>query len=169
MTESTTSPPPFAFAPVPCRARHDGWTPERQTRFIQALAATDVVTAAAKAVGMSAKSAYALLKRAGEDSGFARAWDAALDRSYRDALTDSLGRLVHGEQIPVFYRGRQVGSYRRFNDRLALATMRAVAAREERRKAEPRRPSDQLDPAERLHLALQAIGSSTPPGDPRDL
>jgi hypothetical protein len=33
-------PPLPDFAPVPLRYRHDGWTPERQRGFIEALAAT---------------------------------------------------------------------------------------------------------------------------------
>ena len=32
-------PDPFAFAPVPVRARKDGWTPERQRRFVDLLVA----------------------------------------------------------------------------------------------------------------------------------
>ncbi|HEX2763027.1 MAG TPA: hypothetical protein VHM92_04155 [Allosphingosinicella sp.] len=32
--------PSLAFTPVPRRYRHDGWTPERQVAFIEALADT---------------------------------------------------------------------------------------------------------------------------------
>ena len=41
------------FLPVPLRARADGWTPERQARFIGLLAETGSVVEAARAVGMS--------------------------------------------------------------------------------------------------------------------
>ncbi|MGG9078526.1 hypothetical protein, partial [Escherichia coli] len=68
----------LALTPVPSGStRHDGWTPERQRAFLQQLARIGVVSAAAGAVGMSAKSAYALRKRAGAES-FAAAWEAAL-------------------------------------------------------------------------------------------
>jgi hypothetical protein len=65
------------FTPVPTKARHDGWTPARQSRFIEALAAAKSVTRACKAVGKSAVTAYALRKHPGAES-FATAWDAAL-------------------------------------------------------------------------------------------
>lgn len=122
-------PQPLSFTPVPGRARHDGWTPERQRRLIAALCAAGTVGAAARLVGMSAKSAYALRRRAGEDSEFARAWDAALDRNYHDVLEQALPRAIDGEVVPVFYGGRQVGQYRRYDTRLALAVLRAHAAR----------------------------------------
>ena len=125
------SPEPVAqpFTPVPCRARRDGWTPERQERFIAALARTGTVTAAARAVGMTARSAYKLRDRAGEDSEFARAWDAGLERGCDDALSLLAGRAIEGERVPVFYGGRQVGEYRRYDNTLAIAVLRAYAAR----------------------------------------
>jgi hypothetical protein len=73
MSESPADP--FAFEPVPsASSRHDGWTPERQRAFIAELARIGMVSAAAPSVGMSRKSAYELLKRAGPESGFARVW-----------------------------------------------------------------------------------------------
>lgn len=57
--------------------RPDGWTPERQARFLAALAATRSVTDAARAVSMSRESAYRL--RARDRRGlFAYLWDQAL-------------------------------------------------------------------------------------------
>lgn len=132
MTESPPpgpAPDPLAFTPVPGRARHDGWTPERQQRFIAALAAIGLVAHAARSVGMSSKSAYALRRRAGDDSSFVRAWDAALGEALTEAIAIGVERSLAGEQVPVFYRGRQVGSWTRYDDRLALATLRAAAAR----------------------------------------
>ena len=124
----TESPLP-TFAPVPTRARHDGWSPERQHLFVQALARLGAVEASARVVGMSPRSAYSLRKRAGEDSEFARAWDAALSRSYHDAVDALLPVALHGERIPVFYSGRQVAEYRRYDTRAALTILRARAAR----------------------------------------
>lgn len=40
-------PPIPEFAPVPRKYRHDGWTPERQKAFIEALADCGSVTRAA--------------------------------------------------------------------------------------------------------------------------
>lgn len=117
---------PLPFTPVPtARVRHDGWTTARQRDFIANLARIGVVTAAARAVGMSPKSAYALRKRAGEESEFAAAWDAALDEGRRRALDTAISRALHGERVPVFYGGRQIGEYVRYNDSLVIAALRA--------------------------------------------
>ena len=68
-----------AFAPVPRKcARHDGWTPERQRAFIEALADTGSVSRAAAQVNMSSEGAYYLRRQAGAE-GFRAAWEAALD------------------------------------------------------------------------------------------
>ena len=63
-----------AFAPVPTKRRHDGWTPTRQNDFIAALAESGCVTEACAAVRMSPKSAYALRARP-DASTFRQAWE----------------------------------------------------------------------------------------------
>lgn len=66
------------FTPVPRQyVRHDGWTPERQIAFIEALADTGSVEAACKAVDMSQAGAYNLRRQPGAES-FRKAWQAAL-------------------------------------------------------------------------------------------
>lgn len=58
-------------------ARHDGWTPQRQLDFLDALARTRSVARSARAAGMSREGAYRL--RARDPHGlFAAAWDRAL-------------------------------------------------------------------------------------------
>lgn len=66
------------FTPVRLKARHDGWTPERQRRFIEELAATRSVSKACRAVGMSRDSAYKLRGRP-EAAQFRLAWAKALE------------------------------------------------------------------------------------------
>lgn len=117
---------PLVFAAVETAARHDGWTPDRQRDFIAQLARIGVVSAAARAVGMSPKSAYALRRRAGEGSGFAVAWACAIGEGRAQALDLSIDRAVEGEETPVFYRGRQIGTRRRYDNRLLLAALRAT-------------------------------------------
>lgn len=74
--------PRFA-CPEPCR--RDGWTPARQLAFLEILARTRSVTAAARSVGMSREGAYRLRRRA--DAGlFAATWDRAMGAG-RIALT----------------------------------------------------------------------------------
>lgn len=113
------------FKPIKSASRrHDGWTPEKQRAFIECLATIGVVSAAAKAIGMSPKSAYALLKRAPEESGFAQAWSFAIESGRGRALDTAVERAFHGVVTPIFYRGRQIGERRRFNDRLLMAALR---------------------------------------------
>ena len=67
------------FVPVPRQTyRHDGWTEDRQRRFIAALADTGSVHAACRAVNMSQAGAYHLRRQPGAQS-FRAAWQAAID------------------------------------------------------------------------------------------
>lgn len=117
----------FAFEPVPSASnRHDGWTPERQRGFIYALSKIGMVSAAAQAVGMSRKSAYALLKRAGPGGSFARAWHEALAAGRTSAWLTAVDRAINGVEEPYFYRGIQRGTRRVYNDRLLIAALRSI-------------------------------------------
>src|SRR5690349_17720266 len=71
-------PMPIRFTPVPLKARHDGWTADRQRRFIHVLAATKSLAKACAAVGMSRTSAYKLRDRP-DALHFRLAWRAALE------------------------------------------------------------------------------------------
>lgn len=73
------------FTPVPVRPRHDGWSPAVQFEFIVALAGGASVDGAARAVGQSRTTAYALRKRAGAAS-FAAAWESALAYARRERI-----------------------------------------------------------------------------------
>ena len=65
------------MGPRASRIRRDGWTPERQLRFLDALACTRSVIAAARDAGMSRESAYRLARRR-EGALFAYLWDRIL-------------------------------------------------------------------------------------------
>lgn len=65
------------FTPVPLQPRHDGWLPSVQFDFIVLLARGFSIEAAARSVGKSRTTAYALRKRPGA-AGFAASWDSAL-------------------------------------------------------------------------------------------
>jgi len=79
------------------RVRSDGWTPERQLRFLDALASTRSVVKAAAFAGMSRESAYRLCERK-EGALFAALWDRAVgsqppqSKVHTDSLPD--GRLM---------------------------------------------------------------------------
>jgi hypothetical protein len=61
-------PPIPAFAPVPRKYRHDGWTPERQRAFIEALADCGSVTRAAAMVNMAQANCYTLRRAPGAEA-----------------------------------------------------------------------------------------------------
>jgi hypothetical protein len=119
-------PDPLAFTPVVTIVRHDGWTPDRQRKFISALEAIGSVAPAARAVGMSKQSAYALRKRPGAES-FAQAWDIALQMGQDRAFDIVMDRAMHGVIVPRFYRGRCIGTIHRWDSRLLLAALRETA------------------------------------------
>ncbi|PKP86141.1 MAG: hypothetical protein CVT78_13915 [Alphaproteobacteria bacterium HGW-Alphaproteobacteria-17] len=104
-------------------ARHDGWTPERQVGFIEALAETACVTQAAAAVGLSATAAYNLRRRP-EAQAFQLAWDAALDFRVRRLADAALSRAVHGVPRPIYYQGERIGEWRHYDERLTMFILR---------------------------------------------
>jgi hypothetical protein len=59
------------------KTRRDGWTAERQLRFLDALTGTRSISKATAAAGMSRESAYRLRDRR-EGALFAALWDRAL-------------------------------------------------------------------------------------------
>lgn len=128
---------PIDFTPVPRqRKRRNGWTPEAQRTFIAALEECGCVARAARAVGMSPRSAYRLLGAEGADS-FAAAWDQAIARGVERVRGDAMLRALHGSWVPVVRRGRVVRMEFRHNDRLALGILsgrdgRSLADRRER-------------------------------------
>ena len=77
----------FPFTPVRLRYREDGWTPDRQRRYVSLLAATGHAGKAARGVGMTEQSA-AKLRRRPDAASFARACALAVQsarRRWRDA------------------------------------------------------------------------------------
>ncbi|WP_375395547.1 hypothetical protein [uncultured Sphingomonas sp.] len=112
-----------AFDPVAARLRQDGWTPERQTGFIEALAECGCVDEACKRVGMGTSSAYALRRR-GDARSFRAAWDAAIDVAVERLSDAAFARALHGVATPVFYKGEQVGERVRHDERLTMFLLR---------------------------------------------
>lgn len=113
----------------PTRLRVAGWSVEKQRAFIVALADTGCVSHAAQAVGRSRQSAYQLRNRAPR-SIFALAWDVAIDLGRKRLFDIALEHAIEGREVPVWYKGEQVGTRRVYNDRLTaflLAHKRAPA------------------------------------------
>ncbi len=100
----------------------DRWTATKMAAFLRQLSATHSVSAAARAVGMSRQSAYRLRSRL-KGGAFDLAWDVAFHHSYDNLAHAALERALNGVEVPVFFQGEQVGSYRRFDERLTVALL----------------------------------------------
>lgn len=111
-------PAEYRWVPVRRKPRADGWTEEKQRRFIEVLADTGLVTLAAKEVGMTRLSAYRL-RRAPYAAAFARAWDVARERAGTLIEDIAFERAIEGVEHDNYDSyGELAGSKRIYNDRL---------------------------------------------------
>ena len=132
-------PDAYRWVPVLKKRRKDGWSPDRQRAFIEALADTGSVATAAQRVGMSESSAYRLRRSPGAEA-FDRAWGAAIDAAAKKLLDAAFERALVGSDEPVFDRdGNRVGRRLRQSDRLLMFLLRAYAP--DRFQDAPRRPA----------------------------
>jgi hypothetical protein len=111
------------FVAVLRKHRHDGWTPERQKAFIEALADTGSVTRAAAQVNMAQANCYALRRAPGAED-FRRAWEAALDFGVARLKDIAFERAIEGQLVPVFVAGKLMGFRRKRNDHLLMFCLR---------------------------------------------
>lgn len=103
--------------------RRNSITPDRQRAFIAALAATEIVTQAARSIGASLEALYKLRGLAGAE-GFAAAWEAAIDRGMARLEDCALERAIVGELRPVVSGGEVVAHYIRHDTQLILFLLR---------------------------------------------
>jgi len=106
--------------------RLDGWTAEKQTAFLQMLAATQSVAVAAKAVGMSRQSAYKLRARL-DDAPFGAAWRMATQSARNVLVEAALDRAINGVEVPHYWQGELVGTSRRYDERLTAPLLHSSA------------------------------------------
>ena len=117
--ERPHSLPAIPFDPVPVQPRRDGWTAAKQRRFIEVLAETGIVRAAAAAVGMSEASAHRLARR--PDAGaFCAAWDAALRMAARAAAAKLYEYALDGMTETVWRDGEIVYRRRRPSEKALI-------------------------------------------------
>lgn len=113
-----------AFTPVPRQTvRHNGWSPEVQKAFIEALADTGSVTAACRAVNRADHGVY-LLRRHPEAGEFRKAWEAALALGVKRIEDVAMDRALNGVEVPVYHFGQIVGTRRVYNDSLLMFMLR---------------------------------------------
>ncbi len=92
------------YAPT-LRKRHDGWTVERQHKFLDCLGHTGCVTDASRIAGVSVTSARRLQNHFPE---FAKAWDAALKRAGQGLEAVAYKRAVEGRETIIIRKGKEV-------------------------------------------------------------
>ena len=162
---ATFDPAEFEWRPVPRRPRADGWTPEVQRSFIQALADTGLVEHAARAVDMSVQSAYKL-RNAPDSRSFAQAWHAALASAAGRVLDLAFTRAIEGDEIPLFDRdGCRIGARWKIDNRMAMFILRAYMPDRFRHAHQDvvqpgERPAPSLPP---VAEAVAALAPVTPP------
>lgn len=119
------SPPGPAPAPTPQpRPRRDGFTPERQERFIELIRGGASGREAARGIGISPTTAYNLYNSP-EGAHFKAAWDEAAkvtDVVLEDTAYD---RAVNGQEEVVYHQGRRVGVRWRYDNKLLMQLLRA--------------------------------------------
>ncbi len=120
----TGDDPLLDFAPyIHVAPRRNSITPERQREFIATLAATGIVTQAARSIGASLEALYKIRGRTGAE-GFAAAWDAAVERGYSRLEDCALERAIAGEERPVVWDGRVVATWKRYDTGLLMFLLR---------------------------------------------
>ena len=161
------NPDEYRWVPVRRRPRLDGWTEEKQRRFIEVLADTGLVSEAAKAVDMSVSSAYRLRNAPGGES-LDRAWTMATNAAAARLVDLAFSRAIEGQEEPVFDRdGIRVGARRRYNDRLMMFLLRAYHPDRFRPAHEDTRQPGEAPPPAAVPLAeaVKAL-APVPPADP---
>jgi hypothetical protein len=116
--------PLLGFTPVPHKQlKKNSLNPDRQRKFIAALAATGIVTDAAKAAGASQEAFYRLRNQPGAEE-FRAAWDEALDRALTRIEDAAVQRAIEGVEKPIVSGGKLLGWYRVHNEGLVMFLLR---------------------------------------------
>ena len=121
--ESDLPEEPAEPRPRPYVARGDRWNKPKMAEFLRQLAATHSVTAAARAVGMSRKSAYKLRSRL-KGQPFDIAWEAAFRHGYDDLAQAALELALEGEEVPHYYQGELKATHRKRNPQLMVQLLK---------------------------------------------
>jgi hypothetical protein len=110
----------LGFAPyLHKRPRANSITPDRQVAFVAALAASGIVTQAARRIGVSLEALYKLRNQPGAEA-FSAAWDAAIDRGMARLEDCALERAIAGEERVIVRGGEVVATWRRYDTQLLV-------------------------------------------------
>lgn len=121
--ESASDPDPAPqladYQPAQLRPRHDGWTAERQRRFLTVLAETGSISMACARAGVSSRSAYRLRAHS-QGAAFADAWDTALRLATARLTTLAYERATRGTVRETWVEGELKTTVRAPSDKLLI-------------------------------------------------
>lgn len=136
-------------------------TPEKDERFLAALAEGQKVGSACRAVGYSRTSTYEWREA---DAQFAARWQEAIDDAVERMEAEADRRAVDGTLKPVFHQGVECGHVREFSDTLLIFRLKALRPDVYRERASVEhtgKDGEKLIPPEtdtsKMALALLAI------------
>ena len=110
------------------RPRANGWTADRQRQFIATLANTGSVAEAARAAGITARSAYRL--RADPRGGaFAKAWEAAMMTAAGRLTAIAFDRAITGSPRRLWRDGELVATQTVPSDQMLMFLLRHLQPR----------------------------------------
>lgn len=153
-------PADYRWVPVRRRPRLDGWTEEKQRRFIETLADTGLVSVAAKAVGMSRESCYQL-RRSAHGAAFARAWDTARHHAGQLIEDITFERAIEGVETEVYDHNGEVTATRLVYDNRLLKYLLSHL-KPERYGAHAAERTASAAPAPALEESLRAMEPALP-------
>ena len=148
------------YTPVPTNGRHDGWTAERQRRFLETLSETGCVEHACQQAGMSAQSAYRFRLKP-EAENFLKAWNDALRLASTRLTSVAFDRALNGVCEETIKDGEIVSTKRRYSDKLLMFLLTHMDALRYGNLSGVQVGGVQLDPVavsrNRLPTLLQAV------------
>lgn len=138
-------------------ARREPWW--RQP-FLENLAMSGNVTAAAKAVGVGRRQAYAARERS---QVFRRQWDEAVAEATDLLEAEARRRALVGYEEPVFYQGQEVSRVRKYSDTLLIFLLKAHRPKKFRENHRHEHTSPDGGP-----VNIRVVYEDPPPGEAPD-
>lgn len=97
-------------------------TPKKIEKFLATLSVCGNVTRSALEAGLNRTTLY---RKRSEDKDFAREWETALEMG-NEALEDEARRRAYeGWEEPVWHKGQECGTVRKFSDTLLIVLLKA--------------------------------------------
>ena len=141
--------PLLAFEPYRHKQpRSNSITPDLQREFVAHLAATGIVTSAARHIGKSMEALYKLRHMPGAQ-GFASAWDRAVQLGVERLEDTALARAIEGSERKIIRGGEVVATERYHNEALVMFFLR-------NRLADRYAPSAHIHPGHPIYERIRA-------------